>query len=58
MIEVVVNDIEKIEDDLTPEEELELVQLVKERDTPDAVWLTEKEADDVYRKLHHLPKKK
>lgn len=58
MIDVVVTDIKNSEDtDLTPQEERELVQLVKERDTSDAVWLTEKEANALYQKLHRSYKK-
>ncbi len=50
MLEFVVDDLQ--DDDLTRDEERALAKIVKERDKPDAVWLSEKEANELFLKLH------
>lgn len=41
------------DDDLTKEEERELAKIVRARDVPGATYLTSKEADALWRKLHN-----
>ena len=50
MLSAFVDDL--VDTDITEAEERALARIVKERDKPDVRWLTEKEADDLFKKLH------
>jgi len=45
--------LQELEDeDITEAEERALARIVRERDTPGVRWLTEKQADALFKKLH------
>jgi phosphoribosylformylglycinamidine (FGAM) synthase-like enzyme len=50
MLSTFVDDID--DTDLTETEERTLARIVRERDTPGTRWLTEKQADALFEKLH------
>jgi hypothetical protein len=50
MLSTFVDDIN--DTDLTETEERTLARIVRERDTPGTRWLTEKQADALFEKLH------
>ncbi|OGG92979.1 hypothetical protein A2609_01960 [Candidatus Kaiserbacteria bacterium RIFOXYD1_FULL_47_14] len=50
MLSAFVDDLD--DTDLTEAEERTLARIVRERDTPGVRWLTEKQADTLFKKLH------